>query len=58
VVRDRTPLTCAILERLPSLKLIASTAPRNASIDTNTTDRQGIKVVHTGYTSTPTIELS
>ena len=26
VMRDRTPLTCAILERLPSLKLVASTA--------------------------------
>ncbi len=58
VMRERTPLTRDILERLPSLKLIASTAPRNASIDTETADRQGIKVVHTGYTSAPTIELT
>ena len=33
VMRERTPLTRAILERLPRLRLIASTAPRNASID-------------------------
>jgi phosphoglycerate dehydrogenase-like enzyme len=58
VMRERTPLTRDILERLPGLKLIASTAPRNASIDTDTADRQGIKVVHTGYTSAPTIELT
>src|ERR1700731_1730108 len=58
VMRERTPLTRYILERLPSLKLIASTAPRNASIDTATADRQGIRVVHTGYTSAPTVELT
>jgi phosphoglycerate dehydrogenase-like enzyme len=58
VMRERTPLTRDILERLPSLKLIASTASRNASIDTDTADRRGIKVVHTGYTSAPTIELT
>jgi pimeloyl-ACP methyl ester carboxylesterase len=58
VMRERTPLTRDILERLPSLKLIASTAPRNASIDTDTANRRGIKVVHTGYTSAPTIELT
>ena len=33
VMRERTPLTRDILQRLPGLKLIASTAPRNASID-------------------------
>jgi phosphoglycerate dehydrogenase-like enzyme len=58
VMRERTPLTRDILERLPRLKLIASTAGRNASIDTDTADRWGIKVVHTGYTSAPTIELT
>jgi phosphoglycerate dehydrogenase-like enzyme len=57
-MRERTPLTRAILERLPNLKLIASTAPRNASIDTDAANRQGIGVVHTGYTSTPTVELT
>ena len=32
VMRERTPLTRAIMERLPNLKLIASTGPVNASI--------------------------
>ena len=34
VMRERTPLPRSVIERLPRLKLIASTGPRNASIDT------------------------
>ena len=34
VMRERTPLTREILQQLPNLKLIASTGPRNASIET------------------------
>ena len=33
VMRERTPLPHAVIERLPRLKLIASTGSRNASID-------------------------
>jgi lactate dehydrogenase-like 2-hydroxyacid dehydrogenase len=33
VMRERTPMTRAIIERLPKLRVIASTAPGNASID-------------------------
>ena len=33
VMRERTPLPRNVIERLPSLKLIASTGQRNASID-------------------------
>src|SRR5271163_1203197 len=58
VMRERTPLTRAIIERLPRLRLIASTAFRNASIDVNAAEERGIPVVHTGYTSAPTIELT
>jgi phosphoglycerate dehydrogenase-like enzyme len=53
VMRERTPLTTEILQQLPNLKLIASTGPRNASIDS-----LGIAVTATGYDSTPTIELA
>lgn len=35
VMRERTPLTRTIIEGLPSLRLIASTGPGNASIDTD-----------------------
>ena len=58
VMRERTPLTRAIIERLPRLRLIASTALRNASIDVKAAEERGIPVVHTGYTSAPTIELT
>jgi phosphoglycerate dehydrogenase-like enzyme len=58
VMRERTPLSRNIIERLPALKLIASTGKRNASIDTVTAAERGIAIVHTSYTSTPTVELT
>jgi phosphoglycerate dehydrogenase-like enzyme len=58
VMRERTPLRRTTLERLPNLKLICSTAPRNASIDMAVAEALGIKVAHTGYFSTPTVELT
>lgn len=56
VMRERTPLRRDILERLPNLKLICSTGGRNASIDVATATARGIKIAHTSYTSTPTVE--
>src|SRR5258708_15736222 len=56
VMRERTPMTRSIIERLPKLRMIASTAPRNASIDLKAAEERGVQVVHTGYTSAPTIE--
>jgi phosphoglycerate dehydrogenase-like enzyme len=58
VMRERTPMTRAIIERLPKLRLIASTARRNASIDVKAAAERGVQVVHTGYSSAPTIELA
>jgi phosphoglycerate dehydrogenase-like enzyme len=58
VMRERTPMTRAVIERLPRLRMIASTGMRNASIDLKAADERGVQVVHTGYTSTPTIELT
>ena len=58
VMRERTPLPRETLQRLPRLKLIASTGPRNASIDTSAAKELGIAVTATGYRSTPTIELT
>jgi phosphoglycerate dehydrogenase-like enzyme len=58
VMRERTPMTRAVIERLPRLRLIASTATRNASIDIKAAEERGIQVVHTGYSSAPTIELT
>ena len=58
VMRERTPLPRAILERLPKLRLIVSTGPRNASIDVEAAKEREIPVLHTGYSSQPTIEMT
>jgi phosphoglycerate dehydrogenase-like enzyme len=58
VMRERTPLSRAIIERLPRLKLIASTGSRNASIDMAAAEERDIRVTGTGYRSTPTIEIT
>lgn len=58
VMRERTPLTRAILERLPRLRLIASTGAGNASIDKEAAAEHGITIVNTGYTSHGAIELT
>jgi phosphoglycerate dehydrogenase-like enzyme len=44
VMRERTPLPREVIERLPQLKLIASTGGRNASIDTVAAEERGIRV--------------
>ena len=58
IMRERTPMTGALLGRLPNLQLIASTGPRNASIDLEAAKRRGIEVRHTGYRAAPTIEFT
>lgn len=58
VMRERTPFKRLLMEQLPNLRLIASTGARNASIDADAAKELGIEVVHTGYTSTPTIEFT
>jgi phosphoglycerate dehydrogenase-like enzyme len=58
VMRERTPLPREIIEQLPQLKLIASTGPRNASVDVAAAQGRGIVVTNTGYNSWPTIELT
>jgi phosphoglycerate dehydrogenase-like enzyme len=58
IMRERTPMTAALLDRLPNLKLIASTGPRNAAIDLEAAKRNGVEVAHTGYQSAPTIEFT
>jgi len=51
-------MTRAIIERLPKLRLIASTATGNASIDREAAEEHGVQVVHTSYSPAPTIELT
>ena len=58
VMRERSPLPRNIIERLPNLKLIASTGAGNASIDVAAASERGIAVVHTRYRSDPAIEFT
>ena len=58
VMRERTPLTREVIERLPRLRLIASTGPRNASIDMAAAQELGIRVTATGYRSSSTAEMT
>jgi phosphoglycerate dehydrogenase-like enzyme len=58
VMRERTPLPSSVIERLPRLKLIASTGPRNAAIDVQAAVERAIAVAHTGYDPCSTIEMT
>jgi len=58
VMRERTPLPREVIERLPRLKLIASTGRRNASIDLAAAEERGIRVAATGYSATSTVEMT
>ena len=58
VMRERTPLPRAVIERLPRLKLIASTGSRNAAIDSDAATERGIVVAHTGYDGRSTVEMT
>jgi len=58
VMRERTPLPRNVIERLPRLRMIASTGPFNASIDMAAAEERGIHVGTTGGTVASTIELT
>jgi phosphoglycerate dehydrogenase-like enzyme len=58
VMRERTPLPRNVIERLPNLKLIASTGSANSSVDVDAADDHGIAVVYTAYRADPTIEFT
>ena len=58
VMRERTPLTAAILGRLPNLRFVGSNAPRNASIDLAAAKERGVVVSGTGYGPSGAMELT
>jgi phosphoglycerate dehydrogenase-like enzyme len=58
VMRERTPLPRSIIERLPRLRMIASTGPFNASIDMAAAEEHGIHVGTTGGSVASTVELT
>jgi phosphoglycerate dehydrogenase-like enzyme len=57
-LRERMPLSRALIERLPRLKLIVTAGMRNASIDIAAAQARGIVVCGTGGLPYPTAELT
>jgi phosphoglycerate dehydrogenase-like enzyme len=57
-MRERTRFPAEVLDRLPDLRLLVSTGPRNAAIDLEAASRNGIVVSATGYLGPPTAELT
>ena len=58
IMRERTPFPGALLERLPNLRLLITTGPRNASVDVAAAQRLGITVCGTGSSGHATAELA
>ena len=58
VMRDRTPLTNALLHRLPQLRMIALTGPLTATLDIAAADSLGITVCGTASSFTAQAELT
>ena len=57
-MRERTPFSRGLLAKLPDLKLLITTGPRNASIDVSAANERGITVCHTASLPTGTPELT
>ncbi|MFE3264100.1 D-2-hydroxyacid dehydrogenase family protein [Streptomyces sp. NPDC059215] len=57
-MRERTRFSADVLARLPDLRLLVTTGPRNAAIDVAAAIRQGVVVCGTGYHPEPTVELT
>jgi D-3-phosphoglycerate dehydrogenase len=57
-MRERTPFTRSLIERLPNLKLIISSGMRNRGIDVEAAKRNNIVVCGTKSMGKPTAELA
>lgn len=57
-MRERTPFTSSLLDRLPRLRLLITSGMRNASIDLAAAARNGVTVCGTASSSEPPAELT
>lgn len=57
-MRERTAFPREVIERLPDLKLLVTTGPFNAVIDTQALLERGVVYCGTGGTASPTAELT
>jgi phosphoglycerate dehydrogenase-like enzyme len=58
IMRERTPFSRAVFERLPNLKLLVTTGKRNASIDLEAAKAHNVMVCSTGGSGRATAELA
>ncbi|SIS91654.1 Lactate dehydrogenase [Roseivivax lentus] len=58
VMRERTPLTAALIDALPNLRLIVTTGMRNLAIDTEAAAAHGITVCGTASRTPATTQLA
>ncbi|EIC84142.1 D-2-hydroxyacid dehydrogenase family protein [Serratia sp. M24T3] len=58
IMRERTPITAALLSRLPKLKLLVTSGMRNAAVDLPAAKAQGVTVCGTGSGSDAPVELT
>jgi phosphoglycerate dehydrogenase-like enzyme len=56
LMRERTPLPAAVIDRLPRLRLVVTTGRRNPVIDLDACRRRGIVVCNTGSPAGSTVE--
>jgi phosphoglycerate dehydrogenase-like enzyme len=58
IMRERTPFSRAVFDRLPNLKLLVTTGKRNASIDLEAAKAHNVTVCSTGGSGRATAELA
>jgi len=58
IMRERTPFSGALLEKLPKLRLLVTTGKRNASIDMEAAKAHNVTVCSTGGAGRATAELA
>ncbi|MGE3149781.1 MAG: D-2-hydroxyacid dehydrogenase family protein [Pseudorhodoplanes sp.] len=58
LMRERTPLPRAVIERLPDLKLVCTTGWANAAVDAAALRERGITFCHTRMIGDPTADLT
>jgi phosphoglycerate dehydrogenase-like enzyme len=58
LMRERTPVPRALIERLPNLRLIVTSGMRNAAIDVAAATERGVLVAGTEMLGYPTAELT
>ena len=58
IMRERTPITKTLIEKLPKLKYIMTSGMRNQAIDLETTKKKNIIVCGTEINSNPAAEIT